>query len=617
MAKAKNATSKTLGLILLGLLIFSLLGFGVTNFSGNARDIGEVGTAKLDIDDYFRNIQSEIRAVEAEAGERVTFQQAQAQGLPDAVLARMVVTAALEHEAFDLGISVGDERLAQDIRNIQAFQGSDGSFNREAYAFTLQNAGMNEREFEEDIRAESAATILQGAVLSGTVLPDTYVTTLVNYAAERRNVTWVELGPDRLSTPLADPSDEDLRQWYEANIDRFTRPETRAITYVWVTPEMIVDSVEVDDETLRAAYAERTAEFNQPERRLVERLVFADDAAAQGALDRLTAGELSFEDLVLERGLELADVDMGDVARSDLGAAADAVFAAQAGDLAGPAPTALGPALFRVNAILAAQETPFEEAEPQLRDELALDRARRVIEAQAQGYDDELAAGATLEELAGSTDLQLGQIGWTGAESEGPAAYNAFREAATAMGDGDFPQITSLDDGGVFALRLDDIQPPAPIPLDEVRDRVVQGWTLEAQSAALAAEAETLAARLGEGLTFAALDLQPRTETDLSRNAFTTDLPQGMVQAAFEMSEGETRVLPGQGTGTALLVRLDAITAPDLEGEQAQLLTRLFADQAAQDVAQDLFQALAADIQTRAGVEIDQAARNAVHANFQ
>lgn len=617
MAKAKNATSKTLGLILLGLLIVSLMGFGVTNFSGNARSIGTVGTAELDVNDYFRSIQSEIRATEAQTGERLSFQQAQALGLPDTVLARMVVTAALEHEASALGISVGDERLAEDIRKIQAFQGSDGTFNREAYAFALSNAGLSERDFEEDIRAESASTLLQGAVLAGTVLPDSYVTTLVNYAGERRDVTWVELGADRLTAPLADPSDEDLRLWYEENITRFTRPETRVLTTAWITPEMIVDSVEVDETALRAAYDERSAEFNLPERRLIERLVFSDDAAAEAAKARLDAGEISFEDLVTERGLTLEDIDLGDVTLGDLGAAGDIVFGAQPGDVAGPAASDLGPALFRVNAVLSAQVTSFEEAEPQLRDELALDRARRVIEAQAQSYDDELAAGATLEELAESTDLVVEQVRWTGRESDGPAAYEAFREAANAVTAEDFPQITVMDDGGVFALRLDEIQAPAPIPLEEVRDRVISGWTLSAQAEALSAEAETLAARLREGLTFAALDLETQSETGLSRNAFTTDLPQGLVAAAFDMEDGEIRVLPGLDSGTSLLVRLDAITLPDLEGEQAQMLTRFFADQAAQDVAQDLFQALASDIQTRAGVEIDQNVRNAVHANFQ
>lgn len=615
MAKAKKATSKTLGLILLGLLIVSLMGFGVTNFSGNVRSIGAVGEAEIGINDYFRNIQSEMRAAEAQSGERISFQQAQAQGIPDRVLARMVLTAALEHEASSLGISVGDERLAQDIRNIPAFQGSDGEFSRDAYAFALRNTGLSEREFEEGIRAESASTLLQGAVLSGTRLPNSYVDTLVNFAGERRNVTWTEIGADKLGSALPEPTDADLRAWYDANIDRFTRPEARMITYAWLTPEMIVDTVEVDEDALQQAFEARANEFNLPERRLVERLVFADDAAASGALERLSAGEVSFDDLVKERGLTLDDVDMGDVTRGDLGGAADAVFAAETGDVAGPAPTSLGPALFRINAVLAEQVTSFEEAEPALRDELALDRARRVIDGQAQGFDDDMAAGATLEELAETTEMELGQLGWTGSETSGPAAYDAFRQAANAVTESDFPQIAALDDGGVFALRLDSIRAPEPIPFEEVEAQVRQGWTLEKQTEALSLEAEALRARLAEGLTFEALELNARTETGLSRNAFTTDLPAGLVTATFEMTEGETRVLPGNGT--ALIARLDAVTAPDRDSEEAQLLTRVLGDQAAQDVAQDLFQALATDIQNRAGVSIDQAARNAVHTNFQ
>ena len=43
----------------------------------------------------------------------------------------------------------------------------------------------------------------------------------------------------------------------------------------------------------------------------------------------------------------------------------------------------------------------------------------------------------------------------------------------------------------------------------------------------------------------------------------------------------------------------------------------MLGDRAAQSVAEDLFRALAEDIQARAGVEIDQQALNAVHANFQ
>ncbi|SMX50582.1 peptidyl-prolyl cis-trans isomerase [Maliponia aquimaris] len=600
---------------LLGLLLLGLGGFGATNFSGTVRSIGTVGEAPISTGDYFRALQNEIRNIQQQTGQTLTFQQAQSLGITQQVLSQMVVTAALENEAATLGISVGDDRLARDLLEIRAFQGPDGSFNREAYRMALENAGMSEREFEEKMRDEGASTLLQGAVIAGVRLPDAYVNTLLGYSGERRAFTWAEVSETALEMGLPAPTEEELRAHYDANIDRFTRPETRRITYVWLTPDMLVDSVEVPEDSLRAAYEERSAEFNLPERRLVERLVFNDTAAAQAALDRLTAGEIAFEDLVAERDLSLSDTDLGDVSRSDLGEAADIVFAGEVGAIVGPAPTPLGPALFRVNARLPAQLTSFEEAIPMMRGELALDRARRVIDGQSQGFDDELAAGLTLEELAASTDLEAGEIGWTGDNEDGIAGYPAFREAAEAAETSDYPSIQQLGDGGIFALRLDAVEPPAPYPFDEVRVRVQADWTTARQSAALLEQAEALAGQLGEGVTFEGLGLDPQTEAGLTRSAVTVDLPEGVLNAVFGMEPGGVRAV--QSGDRAVIVRLDEILPVDLTNEQSQQLATFVRNQAAQDVAQDLFRALSTDIQARAGVNIDQAAVNAVHANFQ
>ncbi|WGW02931.1 peptidyl-prolyl cis-trans isomerase [Tropicibacter oceani] len=606
---------KSLGLILIAMLVLGLGGFGVTNFSGNVRKIGSVGGADMPVDGYARALQNEIRAIEAQVGQPVSFVQAQAMGLPQRVLSQMVVSAALENEAATLGISVGDQQLAEELNNIQAFHGPDGKLDRVAYAAALDNIGLTEREFEEQLRGESAATLLQGAVLAGTRLPDTYIDTLIDYAAERRAFTWAELGAEALTTGLPVPTDAELTTWYEANIDRFTLPETKQITYAWLTPDMIVDTVEVDEQSLRDAYAEREAEFNMPERRLVERLVFGDQAQAQAAADRLAAGETTFEALVEERGLTLSDTDMGDVTRADLDGAADAVFAAEVGDIAGPAPTGLGPALFRLNAVLPAQETTFEEAQPVLRDALALDRARRVIDGMAQSLDDELAAGATLEELAQDSDLQLGQIGWSAETAEGIASYEAFREAAQALTADDYPQIGQLGDGGIFAMRLEEIRDPAPQPFEDVRDAVEQGWEQQARTDALLEQAQSLAEQMRGGASFEDLGLTARAETGLSRNAQPSDLPAGLVAQAFTLEPGAIASLPG--AGSAFVLRLDQVIAPDRSSDEVQTLRQIFGDQAAADIAQDLFQALSSDIQQRAGVVIDQQVINAVHANFQ
>lgn len=609
-----SGVGKTAGYVLLGMLLLGLGGFGATNFGGTVRSIGKVGDTDIPAQEYFRSVRSELNAIQAQSGQAVSFQQARAMGIPDTVLARVMTSAALKNEASRLGLSVGDTRVAQEIRNVQAFQGIDGQFSRDVYRNALQNAGYSEREFEESLRGDTAATLLQTAVESGVELPPTYIDTLIAWMGERRAFTWAQLGDDRLQTGVAVPTADELRSFFEDNLDRYTRPETKMITFGWVTPAMIVDTVEVSEDALREAYEERFAEFNMPERRLVERLVMPNEAAAQDAVERITAGEATFEQIVAERGLDLADTDLGDVTVEQLGDAGDAVFGATTGDVV-VAPSNLGPALFRVNAVLTAQETSFEDAIPNMRETLALDRARRVIDGLANTFDEELAAGVTLEELTESTELELGTVGWTGDNAEDIAGYEAFAEAANAAEAGDYPAIADLGDGGIFALRVDEVQEAAPYDFDEIRDRVASDWEVNARAEALVAEAEALKDQLADGTAFEDVNLEPRSQQGLTRTAGGAQLPPRAVETAFDIAPGEVTVL--KGNGTAFVLRLDEVIPADLQDDAATQMRELFAAQANQDVAQDLFRALAQDIQSRAGVSIDQAAVNAVHANFQ
>ena len=614
MARGKSGITKY---IVWGVLIASFVGFGAfgtVNFTGGAGSIGTVGDTTIETTDYARALQNEMRAVEAQTGQPVTLEQARQFGLTDQVLAQVVTNAALDEETRKLGISVGDERVAEELRNVQAFQGPDGNFDRSAYSYALQNAGLKEAEFEDSLRQESARSILQAAVLSGTTLPDTYVNTLLGWVGETRDFTWATLDRDALTTGLPVPTDEELQAWYDENIDQFTLPETKVITYAWLTPDMIVDTVEVDEQALRDAYEERHAEFNMPERRLVERLVFSSEDEAQAAADRIASGETDFEGVVAERGLAIIDTDMGDVTRASLGEAGDAVFGAEVGAVVGPEPSNLGPALFRVNGVLAEQVTPFEEAVPDLRDALVLDRARRVIEGMSQDLDDELAGGATLEELSQDTDMELGQIEWSETSDTGIAGYEAFREAAQAVQDGDYPAIDDLGDGGVFALRLDEQRDPAPAPFEDVRDEVVQLWEQDQATEALVAQAEELATAISGGGSFEDSGLSPTQESGLTRNQPIEGLPAAILEAVFTMEPGEARALPGNGA--ALVVRLDGVTPVDMDAPQVTQVGDQLRDQAATSVANDIFRALNTDIQSRAGVSVDQSAVNAVLSNL-
>ncbi|MEN8658692.1 peptidyl-prolyl cis-trans isomerase [Marivita sp.] len=614
MAMGKGKLSKTFIWILMGLLIIGLAGFGATSLSGSARSVATIGEKEVATDAYLRGLRTEINAFSAQAGRAVPLSEAQLLGIDRQVLAQLITARGLDNEAARIGISVGDAVVADQLLQVPSFQGADGSFNREAYSFALRNQGLSEADFEEQLRDDTSRTVLQSALIAGNTLPDTYIDTLLAYTGETRDFTWARLTGLNLQTGLPEPSETDLQAYYEDNIGNYTLPELRDITYAWITPEMIVDTVEVDEATLRASYEERIDDFNLPERRLVERLVFSSEESASEALARLN-DDFAFEDLVAERGLALPDVDMGDVTRDTLEGAADGVFGANTGDVVGPLPSNLGPALFRINAVLDAQSTSFEDARPDLRGELALDRARRVIETLAQTIDDELAAGATLEDVADTTEAQLGQIDWFPGADGQIAGYDAFREAAEQLGEGDFPEVMQLGDGGVFAMRLNRIQPPAPQPIEDVIDQVRQGWDTRELTAQLMAQAEDLAATLSNGSSFEDLSLTPQTEAGLGRNAQIADLPPGLLTAVFEMEIGDTRAIAG--IGDVILMRLDTITAVDRNDGDVEMLAQALRNQASNSIAEDLFRAFAADVQQRAGVEINQPAINAVHALIQ
>ncbi|PPB81683.1 peptidyl-prolyl cis-trans isomerase D [Albidovulum inexpectatum] len=600
--------------ILVGMLILGLGGFGATNFGGTVRSIGSVGDKEIDLRDYARLLQREMNALSAQIGRPVTFQEAQTLGLDRQVQARMFASAALDDEAARIGLSIGDEEVGRRILGIEAFQGIDGTFDREAYKLALQREGLTEAEFEERLREEAARFILQDAVMGATVAPQVMVDRLAAWVHETRSFTLAELTASDLPEPVGEPGEDDIRAYYEAHPDLFTAPETRQITYIWLTPEMLRDEVEIDEEAIRKLYEDRIDEFVTPERRLVDRLVYPDEQSATEAKARLEAGEATFEDLAAERGLTLSDIDLGEVTRDDLGNAADAVFALTEPGVVGPIQTDLGPALFAMNGILDAREVPFEEARDELAGEALLDRARRVIADRMDQIEDLLASGASLEEVAQETGMKLGQIAYAPDSEDEIAGYSAFREAAEKARTEDFPALESLEDGGIFALRLDRIDPPALRPMEEVRDEVIAYWRREETLKRLRELAAEIEARVAEGTPLSSTGLVTTRYEHFRRNGFLSGAPQQVVERVFSLSKGQTAIV--DDGETVFVVAVDDIHAADPEDEELRATREALDAQIAQAIGTDMLQAFTAAVQEQAGINLNTAALNAVHAQL-
>lgn len=599
---------------LMAILAVSLLGFGVDGFGGRTTSIGSVGGRNITTDEYARALQNELRALQAQFGQPVTMEQARLFGLDQAVLEQLVTATALKNEAERLGISAGDETIQQEILQVSAFQGAGGQFDREAYRFALQSAGLTESEFESSIRDDVARTILQLAVMGTAHSPEMLVSAVMEYQAQTRDISVLSLGAEALESPVGRPDDAELRAFYDANIGDYTLPEGKRIRYAWLAPEMLIDSIELEEDLLRDAYEAAGDRFRQPERRLVERLVFPDMASAEQAIARLEAGEVSFEELARERGLSLEDTDMGDVTRAQLRAAGEAVFALSEPGVAGPVETSLGPAVFNMSAILSARETSFEDAIPELREELVSDRARRILSDDLDLYEDLLAGGASVQQLADETDMSGGVLDWRRGDSDGIAAYEAFREAAQDLRPDDFPEIMILDDGGLFALELVEMIPASPQPLDDIRTQVLTDWRNARIVEMLRARGDEIVTAIETGADFADLDLTPERFEGVMRGDFLPDLPRDLIATAFEMDSGELRLI--EDARRVHLVKLHDVASADLMMEDIAQFRDTLSAQLAQSIEQDLFSYFANALRAGQQIRLDQRVIDAVQANF-
>lgn len=610
--RKKRKPNNVFAFILIGMIIAGFGGWQVTNFSGGVRSIGSVGDRDIPISEYAAALNAEVASFSQRIGQQLTIAQATAMGLDAQVRGQLVRNAALDNEAARIGLSVGNNRVAQEVTSIPAFQGTDGKFSADAYRFTLERNNLTVPEFEARLRDDLARQLLTGAVAGGFAAPAGLTDTLFAWTGERRGFTVLRLTGADLPAPIPAPTDDQLRAFHQAEIARFTRPEARRIRYVALLPADLAPDMEVDPDLIRKTYDDRIDQFVQPERRLAERLVFPDRAAADAASASLDAGK-TFDDLVSDRGLTLTDVDLGDVTRAELGAAGDAVFALAEPGVTGVLDTDLGPAIFRMNGILSASEIPYETAAEGIRQELAADAARRAIADRREAIDDALAGGATLEDLATEQGMALSTIDLRETSDEPIAGYPAFREAAMAAQEGDYPQVIDLDDGGLAALQFVETVPAAPIPFDEAKPDVILAWADAETGKALSARAIAIKAQVEAGKslgTFGILDVTPRA----ARDGYVEGAPADMMAQVFAMNVGDLRVI--EGPGYVGLLRLDSVAPADAANPEVAPLREAIATQAEAALAQDALALFTQSLVGSAGVRLDEAAIAAVHAQM-
>ena len=607
MTKSKTSVSKIFVWILLGFLFVGLIGFGTGNLSGNIKTIGKIGETEITVNQYVRALQSELRNTSQQFGQQLTLQQLQAFGIQQQVLARLVTEKLLENEASKLSLSVDDKTVRDNIVSLNVFKGPDGGFNQEAYNYALENAGYTSTEFEEEIRAETARNIVSQSILSGNMTNKIQAELLASFMLEKRSVNITTLKPENISFTVENPSIEQLENFLETNVDKYTVPESKAVTYAVLQPEMLINTVESNDGILKKLYNEKKQQYNKPEQRTLERLSFLNMDEANSVMSKIKKSLTDFDKLLSDRNLSNEDVFYGTFTQEQLLEGNKQVFAGDIDEIVGPIETDLGPAIFRIREIIPAKTTSFDEAKPELEKEYKLSEAIKLIDQRIEGAQNLLAAGGTLEELQEEKGFSVENILFN-IDANKPILENKiFLDTVQTAKVSDFPEIKELPNGGLFALRVDQIVDARKKDINEIRSELTNAWQKQELQNKLNETAEDMLSKnqyKGKIINF----------NNISRDENLPDLPTDLVAEAFNLSPGEGTVISGDEK--SFILRLKSISSADLSSDTAKLLVSQLKNQLNNSLSADLFESFANMARVDSKLNLNEQALNAVHSSF-
>lgn len=615
----RKGAARTLGLILVGLLVISFAVWGIADiFTGyGGQTLIRVGKTEISGQDYLRAQQEVLRSMSAQAGRSLSLQEARALGLDNRVMERLIGGAAVDNHAKDLHLGITDAAILEQVMNDPAFKDSLGNFSPAVFQQVLYSIGMNEHGYlaslrESNLRRQVLATV--GRVPNS---PEILIDALNNFNGETRTLRYV-LVPSSVVGTIPDPTEEDLKRYYENHQSKYTQPEYRKVGVLAVTPETVKAEVNITEADLRAAYEASKDQLGKPEKRHVQQITFPDLAAANAAYQKLQSGT-DFVALAKEQGLSEADIDLGTVSRAELAdsAIAEAAFTLEANKVSEPVSGKLGNVvLLRVTSIEPGSMPTFEEAKADLEKKLLKERASGAIFDLHDKVEDELAAGTTLSETAGKLklDYQLfDQIDRDGRKPDGSAvalpAQKEVLNAAFATDTGVENDPIDAKDEGVIWYEVLGVVPEQLKPFDQVKDQVAKDWHEDELRTRLAKYAQDLIASLDGGKTLEdvakELNVEVLTSDPLKRDSITVNILPPAVNQAFALPERGFGSAPSPVGNGRIVFQVDkvtpaeALTAPETDRLKQQLSLLI-----SEDAIAEYFSAL----ENRYGVYVNQQA---------
>jgi peptidyl-prolyl cis-trans isomerase D len=593
--------------ILFALLIltFGIWGIGdIFRNRGTDTVVATVGDRSIRAEELQTALRRALEQLSVRFGNSIDLQHAKQLGLVDQTLAQLIDRGLLDQEVARMRLDVSDDVIRNVITANPSFRGSDGRFDHGLFSAVLAANNLNEDQYVALLRQDIPRSDLVHAATGGAVAPQPEVDLLYQYRNEKRTADIVSL-PISGVAEVGQPSEEQLKSFYDQHQDLFRAPEYRGFTLASLNPSDVAKGIEIPEAKLKEEYDQRQDELQIPERREVQQILAPSEDKAKEAEAALAAGKDWQEVATMIAGQAPDTIDLGLLKRDEMPSAlADIAFELPLDKPSEPIKTPLGWHILRVIKIEPPVAQTFAQAKPQLEADLAHQEAIDRIYKIANKVDDALAGGATITDAAEkfglkTTTVAAVDVGGQDPEDKPvalPIAPAEVLKLAFATNEGQTSRVTETSEGGIFVLRTDKVIPSQVRPLDAVKEKAIAAWQADRRREAVAKQAEELAAAVTPEMRLAtvaaAKGLKATTSRPLSRHAGPEEgVPPALVGKLFAAKPGE--VVTAADDAGSYVAQLDKVERPENPSQSAMAdLTRELDTAQQLDLAEEFTQAL-------------------------
>jgi len=579
-ALTRSRIGAVVGLVFLILIVLAFAGADVggmrTGSLLGGENVASVGGSTITTGEVDKTVRSAFES-ERQRTPTLTMKDFLAQGVLDDVLTGLIDRAATWEWGKKNGFGISDRLIDSEIAKLPVFEGPDGKFSQDAYKQLLAQRGLTDKLVRDDIAKGLMSKLVFAGAGEGAAMPTGVTQTYAALLKEKRIGNLLFL-PSAAFAPKTAPTDQQVADFYRAQIAHYQRPERRTIRYAVIDDSALKNVPAPTEADIRKRYQADAATYAPGETRSITQVILPTEAAAKAFAAEVGGGK-SIDAAATSKGLapaKIADKTHDQLAADGSKAVADAVFAGAEGKISAPAKGALGWVVARIDAVAKKPGKTLDQARPEILAALTAEKRKAALTDFATQIGEKVEGGTSLPDVAkawGLTVLTTDAVQSDGTVPGKPQAkispdVQPLLQTAFGMEREGQPQIAALPGGARFAVYdVGTITAAAPAALGEIKPQVAADWTRQNGAVAAAAAADKVLAALGKktpiGDAAKALGVALPPVNPLSFTREQLGQMQNRVPAPlalmFSMARGTAKKIAAPNQAGWLVVSLDAI----------------------------------------------------------